>query len=73
MRYNSWDLNIKVSDADFESVSVSRWDAPRQANGSLPVLKNLHLAAGSALINKGGNVRIPYKGAAPDLGAFERE
>ncbi|MEH0832544.1 pectate lyase PelN [Pectobacterium cacticida] len=73
MRYNSWDLNITVSDSDFESVSVTGWDAPRQADGSLPVLKSLHLAAGSKLINKGGNVKLPYKGSAPDLGAFERE
>nr|WED68647.1 hypothetical protein PJ912_24155 [Pectobacterium colocasium] len=67
MRYNSWDLKIAVSDSDFESVSVTGWDAPRQADGSLPVLKSLHLASGSALINKGGDVKLPYKGSAPDL------
>ncbi|HVZ89034.1 MAG TPA: right-handed parallel beta-helix repeat-containing protein, partial [Polyangia bacterium] len=43
----------------------------RQADGSLPVLTFLHLAAGSDLIDKGTNVGFPYVGKAPDLGAFE--
>ncbi|MEU6555236.1 right-handed parallel beta-helix repeat-containing protein [Streptomyces sp. NPDC046915] len=68
---NSWNLGIALSDSQFQSVSTSGWDASRGADGSLPVLPNLRLAANSALIDKGVNVGLPYKGAAPDLGAFE--
>ena len=69
---NSWNLGLPLSDAQFQSVSTSGWDAPRQANGSLPVLPNLRLAANSTLIDKGIDVGLPYQGSAPDLGAFER-
>ncbi|MGR6919360.1 right-handed parallel beta-helix repeat-containing protein [[Actinomadura] parvosata] len=70
--YNSWDLGIPLSDAQFQSVSTSGWDAPRQADGSLPTLPHLRLAANSTLIDKGADVGLPYTGRAPDLGAFER-
>jgi hypothetical protein len=70
--YNSWDLGATLSDAQFQSVSTSGWDAPRQADGSLPVLPHLRLAPNSTLIDKGTNVGLPYSGAAPDLGAFEQ-
>nr|WP_315707654.1 pectate lyase PelN [Brenneria ulupoensis] len=73
MRYNSWNFSNVLSDAEFRSVSTSGWDAARQSDGSLPELKSLHLASGSWMIDKGGNVKLPYKGSAPDLGAFERE
>ncbi|MDW6056835.1 hypothetical protein SAZ11_00320 [Streptomyces sp. FXJ1.4098] len=69
--YNSWNLGIALSDGQFQSVSTSGWDAARQTDGSLPVLRNLRLAANSALIDKGVNVGLPYSGQAPDLGAFE--
>ncbi|MEU5023479.1 right-handed parallel beta-helix repeat-containing protein [Streptomyces milbemycinicus] len=69
--YNSWNLGISLSDAQFQSVSTSGWDAARQTDGSLPVLRNLRLAANSTLIDKGVNVGLPYSGQAPDLGAFE--
>ncbi|WP_271190311.1 right-handed parallel beta-helix repeat-containing protein [Dactylosporangium matsuzakiense] len=68
---NSWNLSVTLSDGQFQSVSTSGWVAPRQADGSLPVLRNFRLAAGSALIDKGVNVGLPYSGTAPDLGAFE--
>ncbi|MEC5386560.1 pectate lyase PelN [Uliginosibacterium sp. H3] len=72
-RYNTWDsaTGVTVSDSDFQSVSTSGWDAARQSDGSLPVVKMLHLASGSDLIDKGGDVNLPYNGALPDLGAFE--
>lgn len=72
-RYNSWDsgTGVSVSDSDFQSVSTSGWNAARQSDGSLPAVKMLHLASGSDLIDKGGNVSLPYNGALPDLGAFE--
>jgi hypothetical protein len=47
--FNSWNLAAPVTDADFDSVAAAGWDAPRQADGSLP-----------------------FHGAAPDLGAFDR-
>lgn len=69
--YNSWNLPVTVSAADFQSVSTDGWDAPRLPDGSLPVLPALHLVSGSDLIDKGVNLGLPYSGAAPDLGAFE--
>jgi hypothetical protein len=68
---NSWNLGVTLSDAQFQSVSTSGWDAARQADGSLPVLPSLRLAPNSTLINKGVDIGLPYKGQAPDLGAFE--
>jgi hypothetical protein len=68
---NSWNLGVTLSDSQFQSVSTSGWDAPRQSDGSLPVLPDLCPAANSTLIDKGVDVGLPYQGRAPDLGAFE--
>jgi hypothetical protein len=68
---NSWNLGAVLSDSQFQSVSTTGWDAPRQPGGSLPVLPHLRLAATSTLIDKGTDVGLPYSGSAPDLGAFE--
>ena len=70
---NSWTsgFGVTVSAADFLSTATTGWDAPRGADGSLPVLTSLHLAAGSDLIDKGANIGLPFTGTAPDLGAFE--
>lgn len=70
--HNSWNLDVNLSNSQFQSVSTSGWDAPRQADGSLPVLPYLRLAASSELIDKGTDVGLPYNGRAPDLGAFEQ-
>ena len=69
---NSWDLvpAITVTDADFLSVDTTGITGPRQADGSLPNIKFMHLVAGSHLIGKGVNVGLPYSGNAPDLGCF---
>lgn len=69
---NSWDLMASVPDSEFESVSPLGWDAPRKTDGSLPDLPNFRPRAGSALVDKGVDVGLPFKGKAPDLGAFER-
>lgn len=69
---NSWNLSVSISDADFQSVSTGGWEAARQSDGSLPVMSKLRLAAGSDLIDKGGDVGYAFTGLAPDLGAFER-
>jgi uncharacterized repeat protein (TIGR02059 family) len=62
---------VTVSDGDFQSVSTTGMDGPRQADGSLPVLNFLKLAKGSDLIDAGVDVGQAYDGKAPDLGAFE--
>jgi hypothetical protein len=43
----------------------------RKADGSLPDITFMHPAPGSALIDAGTNVGLPYSGQAPDIGAFE--
>ncbi|GIH14915.1 right-handed parallel beta-helix repeat-containing protein [Rugosimonospora africana] len=68
---NSWNTGVTMSDSQFQSVSTSGWDAARRADGTLPALPYLRLAANSTLINRGVNVGLPYQGSAPDLGAFE--
>jgi hypothetical protein len=82
--FNTWDLNITPKATDFLSITdttvsgtgqaieaTSLALGPRQADGSLPNIDFLKLAAGSQMIDKGTNVGLPYVGAAPDLGAYE--
>ncbi len=81
--FNTWDLNITPASSDFASTSdpsVSMTGmqiegmgalGPRQADGSLPNVDFLHLAAGSHMIDKGTDVGLPFAGSAPDLGAYE--
>ena len=69
---NSWDLMASVPDAEFESVSTVGWDAPRKPDGRLPELPNYRPRAAGVLVDKGVDVGLPFKGKAPDLGAFER-
>ena len=69
--FNSWNLGLGVSAADFVSLDFSGATGPRNADGSLPTINFLKLAAGSDLIGKGVNVGLPYSGSAPDLGAYE--
>jgi MYXO-CTERM domain-containing protein len=81
---NTWDLNIVPANKDFLSVTdptltgtgqaietTSPVLGPRQADGSLPNVDFLKLVAGSAMIDKGTDVGLPFVGAAPDLGAYE--
>jgi len=82
-QFNTWDLNITPAPTDFLSItdpSVNGTGAsietsgalgPRAANGDLPDVDFLQLAAGSQMIDKGTDVGLPYVGAAPDLGAYE--
>jgi len=69
--HNSWERRTAPTTADFQSVATTGWDAPRRADGSLPVLPHFRLAAGSALVDAGIDVGLPHTGRAPDLGAFE--
>lgn len=68
---NAWNLSVKVSDEDFESLDTSFATAPRNADGSLPSMKLFHLAASSDLIDAGKNIGYEYVGKAPDLGPYE--
>ncbi len=81
--FNTWDLGITPAAKDFLSItdpSVSMTGVgvessgalgPRAADGTMPPVDFLKLAAGSAMIDKGTNVGLPYVGSAPDLGAYE--
>lgn len=69
--FNSWNLSVTVSEADFVSLDFSGASGPRNADGSLPTIGFLRLVAGSDLIDKGTDVGIAKTGSAPDLGAFE--
>ncbi|MGD0596999.1 MAG: right-handed parallel beta-helix repeat-containing protein [Sedimentisphaerales bacterium] len=68
---NSWMSPFVVTSADFVSTDPSAAYGARKADGSLPDINFMHLAAGSDLINGGTNVGLPYHGSAPDLGYFE--
>lgn len=70
---NSQNGAIKVTDADFLSLSPSGMDGARQEDGSLPDLDFLKLSSTSGLKDKGVDVGLPFTGSAPDLGAFETQ
>jgi hypothetical protein len=71
--HNTVDSNVYVNDSDFLSVDSAGMDGARAENGSLPNLNFLRLRQGSDLIDAGINVGLPFKGNAPDLGAFETD
>lgn len=80
---NAWDLGLTPAAKDFlsvsdpsvsgtgESIESSGALGPREADGSLPAVAFLKLAAGSQMLDKGADVGLPFVGAAPDLGAYE--
>jgi len=68
---NSWLAPFSVSLNDFVSVDATQATRPRKADGSLPDITFMHLAQGSQFIDAGVDVGLPFKGLAPDLGAFE--
>jgi hypothetical protein len=71
--FNSWDHSpsYTITNTDFVSLDSTGISGPRHADGSLPDLDFLKLAASSDFIDAGTNVGIPYNGKAPDLGWFE--
>ena len=69
---NSWDLHVALHPSDFDSVAAAGWNAPRKPDGSLPDVPMFHPSAASAVVDRGVDVGLPYRGKAPDLGAFER-
>jgi Right handed beta helix region len=68
---NSFDLELRLSDKDFQSLDLDGLVAPRQSNGDLPSIPFMKLRAGNDAIDKGVDVGLPFTGRAPDLGAFE--
>jgi hypothetical protein len=59
----------EISQLDMaKSLDESELVGPRQANGDLPAVRFMHPAPGSVLIDKGVDVGLPFRGAAPDLG-----
>lgn len=68
---NSWQSPFSISSGDFVSVDPAAAYGPRQADGSLPDIAFMHLAAGSDLIDGGTDVGLPYNGSKPDLGCYE--
>jgi hypothetical protein len=72
-QFNSWNEGYSVSADDFISIDPTGVDAPRGPDGSLPKITFMHLKPDSKLVNAGIDVRLPYNGIAPDLGAFETD
>lgn len=70
---NTFDSDITVKKSDFESLDENQLTAPRNDDGSLPDITFMHLKPKSSLIDKGVDIGFPYKGNAPDLGAFEEK
>jgi hypothetical protein len=68
---NSWIPPFSVTNDDFISIDPNSAYGPRNADGSLPDINFMHLAAGSDLINGGTDVGLPYHGNSPDVGYFE--
>lgn len=68
---NSFDSELKISDADFLSLDESELTRPRQPNGELPSIAFLHPSPQSVIKDKGVDIGFPFQGAAPDLGPWE--
>ena len=68
---NSFDLGLELGDTDFASVDEGALIQPRQPHGHLPAIRFLHPAPGSIIVDTGVDVGFPFRGARPDLGAFE--
>ena len=47
--------------------------APRQSDGSLPLIDFLRLTPGSHLVGAGVDVGLPYSGTAPDVGWYQAQ
>lgn len=79
--HNTWDGGVTVTPDDFDSLDSEGppgLNAPRQSDGSLPILGFGYLAAGSDLINAGDDTDIYTTDgvgytwdAPPSMGAYE--
>ena len=68
---NYFNLPVTITAEDFLGLDEADLVKPRQPNGDLPHVEFLHLASDSDAIDAGVDVGLPFKGSAPDLGAFE--
>lgn len=73
LKDGSDNASFMVTRDDFLSTDSKGVDGPRHKDGSLPDLKFLKLRKGSDLIDTGTDIGLPYKGKAPDLGAYESD
>ena len=73
VKNNTFYSKMQVTPTDFKSLDESQLSRPRNADGSLPTIEFLHLKKTSKLIDKGLKLGFPFKGNAPDMGAFEEE
>lgn len=72
--HNTWDAGAPtINAADFLSTDTTGVSGARGVGGSLPVLNFLKLAVGSDMIDAGVDVGLPFEGAAPDLGSYEKQ
>ncbi|HEV7279868.1 MAG TPA: right-handed parallel beta-helix repeat-containing protein [Pirellulaceae bacterium] len=71
--HNSFTGSFDVSESDFLSLNEDLLTAPRTSEGALPEMDFLRLTPESDLIDGGVDLGLPFKGAAPDLGAFETQ
>ncbi|MDS0525710.1 DUF1565 domain-containing protein [Clostridium sp. SHJSY1] len=69
---NSWNLSVTANASDFIGLTEALAKAPRNEDGSLPNNGFAKLIDSSDLIDKGVDIGLPYLGAAPDLGAYEK-
>ena len=69
---NTWN-GIAVGRGDFVNLDLSLATQRRNPDGTLPANDLFRLAPSSRLIDAGVNVGLPFRGRAPDLGAFERQ
>ena len=68
---NSFSLGLKLGAKDFINLDEGEMFYPRQANGELPYMGFLHPVPGSVLNDSGVDTGLPFRGARPDIGAFE--
>ncbi len=70
---NSWLAPFNISANDFVSLDASQATRTRKEDGTLPDITFMHLVSGSQFVDAGVDVGLPFKGLAPDIGAFEYE
>jgi hypothetical protein len=70
--HNSFTDGLAIGDRDFVNLDEKELFLPRRSDGELPAIDFLRPSPGSLLIDKGIDVGLPFRGAAPDLGAIER-
>lgn len=70
---NYFDLDVNITDQDFISLDENLLTAERKTDGSLPDIDFMKLHPSSDLVDRGTDAGFPFKGSAPDLGAFEQD